>query len=105
MTFCGKLPQGLLFLKMTPPGILGHVNFEEIALLLIFGPNDGGGNGGGFPRTLCIWLSPGSITPRDQISRSGNPSLRHREKEQYVAGYKGERETNRQRLVLILMSG
>ena len=26
---------------MTCSGILGHVNFEEIALLLIFGPSDG----------------------------------------------------------------
>ena len=58
---------------MTPPGILGHDNFEEIALLLIFGPNDGGDGGGGdgFPRTLPICPGPGSITPRDQISRAG----------------------------------
>ena len=42
------------------------------------GPTDGGDGGGGdgFPRTICVWSSPGSITPRDQISRSGNPSLR-----------------------------
>ena len=41
-------------------------------------PSDGddGGGGDGFPRTLSIWLSPGSITPRNQISCSGNPSLR-----------------------------
>ena len=41
-------------------------------------PSDGGdGDGGdGFPRTLPICSGPCSITPRDQISRSGNPSLR-----------------------------
>ena len=37
---------------------------------------DGGGGDGGFPRTLSIWSCPGSITPRNQISRAGNPSLR-----------------------------
>ena len=41
-------------------------------------PSDGGDGGGGdgLPRTLSIWPGPGSITPRDQISRAGNPSLR-----------------------------
>ena len=39
--------------------------------------NDDDGGGGGFPRTLCIWYCPGSITRRDQISRAGNPSLRY----------------------------
>ena len=29
------------------------------------------GDAGGFPRTLSIWSGPGSITPRNQISRSG----------------------------------
>ena len=55
MTSGGKLPQGLLFLKYN-----------------VFW-NDGGGGDGGFPRTLCIWSSPGSITPRNQISRAGIP--------------------------------
>ena len=55
MPFCGTLPQGLLLLKKnTSPGILGHVHFEEIALLLIFGPDDGGDGGGDVPGTLCI---------------------------------------------------
>ena len=47
-------------------------------------PSDGGGDGDGgdVPRTLSIWLGPGSITPRDQISRAGNPSLRF----QYIIG-------------------
>ena len=39
-------------------------------------PSDGGGGGDGFPRTLPIWPGPWAITPRDQISREGNPSLR-----------------------------
>ena len=39
------------------------------------GDGDGGG-GDGFPRTLPIWPGPWAITPRDQISREGNPSLR-----------------------------
>ena len=40
-------------------------------------PSDGGGgDGGDVPRTLPIWSSPWAITPRDQISREGNPSLR-----------------------------
>ena len=38
---------------------------------------DGGGDDddGGFPTTLPAWQVPGGITGRDQISRSGNPSL------------------------------
>ena len=41
------------------------------------GGDGGGGDGGdGFPRTLPIWPGPWAITPRDQISREGNPSLR-----------------------------
>ena len=40
------------------------------------GDDGGGGDGGGFPRTLSIWSCPGSITRRNQISRAGNPSLR-----------------------------
>ena len=51
-----------------------YVNFEEISLFLIFGhfPGDGAGDGGGgVPTTLCIWLSPGGIMPRNQISRAG----------------------------------
>ena len=40
---------------------------------------DGGGGDGdggdGFPTTLPAWQSPRGITGRDQISRSGNPSL------------------------------
>ena len=42
-------------------------------------PSDGGDDGDGFPRTLSIWLEPWSNVPRDQISRSGNPSLRQSE--------------------------
>ena len=38
-------------------------------------PSDGG-DGDGVPTTLPIWSSPWAITPRDQISRAGNPSLR-----------------------------
>ena len=32
---------------------------------------DGSGDGGGVPTTLSIWSGPGTITPRNQISRSG----------------------------------
>ena len=40
--------------------------------------SDGGdGEGdGGVPTTLPIWSGPWAITPRDQISCAGNPSLR-----------------------------
>ena len=61
----GSSRRGFYFRKITISGILGHVNFEQIALLPIFGPSDGGdggdgGGGDGFPRTLSIWLGPGS---------------------------------------------
>ena len=36
---------------------------------------DGGGDDGGVPTTLPAWQVPEGITHRDQISRSGNPSL------------------------------
>ena len=41
--------------------------------------NDGDDDDDGFPRTLSIWSDPGSITPRNQISRAGNPSFRQEE--------------------------
>ena len=42
------------------------------------GDGDGGGGGDGdgdFPTTLPAWQGKRGITGRDQISRSGNPSL------------------------------
>ena len=36
------------------------------------GSDDGDGDGG-FPRTLSIWSYPGSIAPKNQISRRGIP--------------------------------
>ena len=48
------------------------------------GDDGGDGGDGGFPRTLSIWSCPGSITPRNQISRAGNPSLRLANTVKYV---------------------
>ena len=39
------------------------------------GGGDGGGDDGGVPTTLPAWQGQEGITHRDQISRSGNPSL------------------------------
>ena len=73
-TFGWKLLQRLLFLKIGYSVLWRHIDFEEVALLLIFGSNDGKRSGA--PTTLSLRLSPGSITTRNQRSRSGNLSLR-----------------------------
>ena len=58
-----------------------HSYFLEISILVLLVPSDadgddgGDGDGGDFPTTLPAWQVPGGITGRDQISRSGNPSL------------------------------
>ena len=39
------------------------------------GGGDDDGDGGGVPTTLPAWQGQDGITHRDQISRSGNPSL------------------------------
>ena len=59
-----------------------HSYFLEIGILVLLVPSDaddddgGDGDGGGdFPTTLPAWQGPRGITGRDQISRSGNPSL------------------------------
>ena len=62
-----------------------HSYFLEISILVLLLPSDAdGGDGGddgdgdddgGVPTTLPAWQVPRGITHRDQISRSGNPSL------------------------------
>ena len=59
-----------------------HSYFLEISILVLLVPSDADGDGdggdgddGGFPATLPAWQGPEGITGRDQISRSGNPSL------------------------------
>ena len=58
-----------------------HSYFLEISILVLLVPSDvdgggdGDGDGDGFPTTLPAWQVPRGITHRDQISRSGNPSL------------------------------
>ena len=58
-----------------------HSYFLEISILVLLVPSDAddddgdGGGGGDFPTTLPAWQVPEGITHRDQISRSGNPSL------------------------------
>ena len=57
-----------------------HSYFLEIAILVLLVPSDADDDdddngGGGVPTTLPAWQVPGGITHRDQISRSGNPSL------------------------------
>ena len=64
---------------------MGHVNFEEIALLLIFGPNDGGdggdgdGGGGSFPRTLSICRALVASRPGTKYPVRGIPHFDQRD--------------------------
>ena len=52
-----------------------------MSILVVLVPSDADGDGdgddydGGVPTTLPAWQVPEGITHRDQISRSGNPSL------------------------------
>ena len=60
-----------------------HSYFLEISILVLLVPSDaddddggdGDDGGGDFPTTLPAWQVPEGITHRDQICRSGNPSL------------------------------
>ena len=64
--------RGFYFWQINISGNFRHAHFGKSVHFLIFGhfPDDGGG---GVPTTLPIWQEPWSITPRDQISRSGIP--------------------------------
>ena len=73
---CGDRRQRLLFSgHMLLFSGHRHSYFLEISILVLLVPSDADGGGGGVPTTLPAWQVPEGITHRDQISRSGNPSL------------------------------
>ena len=53
----------------------GGKGAKNAAMEAFFADGGGDGGGGGVPTTLPDWQVPEGITHRDQISRSGNPSL------------------------------